>query len=497
VPVRIRPHTVVLAGTLVAAAATRLTWLNLMEFKGDEANACRLALHVLGYSEPGVGRFFPTAGLVSSVSVPNPPLFVYLVALPLAFVRSPIAPAALVAAANVLAVWLTYVAGKRCFSRFVGLTAAALLAVSPWGIVFSRKIWAQDLLPVCTTLFILQLHALLVRRQPRAVFGLFVITALAIQLHFSACVLLVVLGVALIVARRDLEWRWALAGTAVAVALYAPYLAFHVGSILHTAQHHHQYAGPNLGRRLDAAARYTIAIVGGGEMKLLIGKGSTLAGIVSAILGILAPIGLLTATRSRKQGAARLGAVFTVWYVLPLLLLTVLEIHPFIHYFIILLPLPYLGVALIAEQILAWRPSLAMFAIGLTLVCFTVIDVGFFRTIIRDGGAPGDYGIAYRFKQEAVRHILRVTAGRFFLLGADLNFASAKQLRPYRFLIWNARPDALSARGSPQYAFVLVDGFLGQPRLLRLDPNADSYPRATFGPLTLVQPPVNAVRKRR
>jgi hypothetical protein len=68
-----------------------------MEFKGDEANACRLALHVLGYSEPGVGRFFPTAGLVSSISVPNPPLFVYLVAVPLAVVRSPLAPAACIA----------------------------------------------------------------------------------------------------------------------------------------------------------------------------------------------------------------------------------------------------------------------------------------------------------------------------------------------------------------------------------------------------------------
>jgi hypothetical protein len=468
-----------------------------MEFKGDEANACRLALHVLGYSEPGVGRFFPTAGLVSSVGVPNPPLFVYLVALPLAFVRSPIAAAAGVAAANVFAVWLTYVAGRRCFSRFVGLTAAALLAVSPWGIVFSRKIWAQDLLPVCTTLFILQLHALLVRRQPRAVFGLIVIAALAIQLHLSAFVLLVVLAVALILARRNLEWRWAVAGAAVAVALYAPYVAFHAGSILHTARHHHPYAGPNLVARLDAAARYTIAIVGGGEMKLLIGRGSTLAAVVSAILGVLAPIGLLTAARGRRQGAAQLGAVFVVWYVLPLLLLTALEIHPYIHYFIILLPLPYLGVALVAERILAWRPPLAVVAVGVILACFAVIDIRFFRTIIRNGGAAGDYGIAYRFKQEAVQHILHEAAGHSFLLGADLNFAPAKQLRPYRLLLWNAHPDAPAGRGKPRHAFILVDTFVGEPHDLRLAPTVRSYPRVIFGPLTLVEPPLNAAREQR
>src|SRR5262249_50601067 len=104
-----RRTTAAAVGAIVAVAAVaRFLRLDLMEFKFDEAEACRLALHVLGYSEPGVGRFFPTAGLRSSVGVPNPPLFVYLVAIPLAVVRSPIAVAACVAAANVLAVGLVY-----------------------------------------------------------------------------------------------------------------------------------------------------------------------------------------------------------------------------------------------------------------------------------------------------------------------------------------------------------------------------------------------------
>jgi hypothetical protein len=32
---------------IAAAAAVRLLWLDLMEFKADEADACRLALHAL------------------------------------------------------------------------------------------------------------------------------------------------------------------------------------------------------------------------------------------------------------------------------------------------------------------------------------------------------------------------------------------------------------------------------------------------------------------
>ena len=175
----------VLIGILAAAALTRFVSLDLMEFKGDEAGATRLALHVLGYSEPGVGRFFPTAGLTSSVGVPNPALFIYLIALPLAVVRSPLAAASLVAASNVVAIWLTYLVGKRYYSNFVGIAGAALFALSPWGIIFSRKIWAQDTLPIFATLVLLELHAFLVEKRPRALCWLIILVAAATQIHFS------------------------------------------------------------------------------------------------------------------------------------------------------------------------------------------------------------------------------------------------------------------------------------------------------------------------
>src|SRR4051812_1375056 len=106
---RLQRHTLTLVAILVAAVVTRFVSLDLMEFKGDEAEAMRLALHALRFSEPDVGRFSPPGGLRSSVGVPNPPLFIYLIALPLAVVRSPFAAVSLVAASNVVAIWLTYV----------------------------------------------------------------------------------------------------------------------------------------------------------------------------------------------------------------------------------------------------------------------------------------------------------------------------------------------------------------------------------------------------
>src|SRR5438105_2085906 len=222
---------------VVAAAAARFCWLDLMEFKADEAEATRLALHALGFTEPGVGRFFPTQGLISSVGVPNPPLFVYIVAVPMAVVRSPIAAAALIAAANVLAVWLCYLVGCRYYSRFTGIAASALFALSPWSIVFSRKIWAQDLLPLMTTLFLLELHALVVRRRPVAIFWLIVLLAVATQLHFSAWVLGPILVAGAIMARDAFSPRWFLLGLAVAIALYAPFLIEHGHEVAYTVTH--------------------------------------------------------------------------------------------------------------------------------------------------------------------------------------------------------------------------------------------------------------------
>lgn len=57
---------------LLVGAWLRFSNLDLLEFKGDEAMALHLA------SKPIHGAGVPLAGLMSSVKVTNPPLFIYL-----------------------------------------------------------------------------------------------------------------------------------------------------------------------------------------------------------------------------------------------------------------------------------------------------------------------------------------------------------------------------------------------------------------------------------
>lgn len=458
-----------------------------MEFKFDEATACRLALHVLGYGEPGVGHFFPTAGLTSSVGIPNPPLFVYLVAIPLAIVRSPLAVTVMIAAANVVAIWLVYLLGKRFLSPFVGAAAAALLTLSPWGIVFSRKIWAQDLLPLAATLFALQLHSLVVKRRPRAGFWLVVITALATQLHFSAWILAVVAAAALIQARTWVSWRWTGLGLLLAAASYAPFLALHAEQLTHIGHGSHG-SHPTIAARFETCIRLMTDILGGGNLRFLVGQPSAIGGALSSVLAVAAVIGLVAAARRGPQANRQLGRLLLLWYVLPLALLTILPVRPYIHYFIVLLPVAYIGVAYLIE-LAAHRPTVRTVLVGAVLCSFLIVDVQLFRTVSRLGGAPGDYGVAYRYKADAVRFALEHANGTRVVLGLDPTFAQRGPVRTYRFLLWNTNPDRPSPPAHPVRRYLLLSRFASPPAVRARYTHARSYPTRDFGPLLVVAVP--------
>ena len=401
----------VVLAIVAAAAVARLVRLDLMEFKFDEAEACRLALHVLGYSEPGVGRFFPTEGLKASVAVPNPPLFVYLVAIPLAIVRSPLAVAAAIAAANVVAVWLCVLVGTRIYSRFVGVAAAALYAAAPWSVVFSRKIWAQDLLPIVTGLFLLELHALVVERRRRAPATLVLLSAAATQLHFSALILVPVAITALILARDAVDPRPLALGLAGAVVLYLPFLIGHGGSILH-GHAHSASTPPDAVHRLVNTIHLTEAVASADQLDHLVDWSTRLAEPIGLALGAAAFIGLALACRGRGgDPRTRLRALLLAWYVLPAATLTVIPATAYIHYFIVLFPLPFLGVAAALEGLRRRARTVPFALVCLAVAYFAFVDVRLFERVRDHDGSSADYGVAYRSKNALVENVRRSAPG--------------------------------------------------------------------------------------
>ena len=118
----------------------RLRDLDLVEFKLDEAIAVDLARRVLD------GDFL-TVGLRSSVGAYNPPLFVYLTAIPLAVRDDPLAATALVGVLAVAAVSLTYFALRPRFGALVALGAAALFATAPWAVLVRPQALGSERAP--------------------------------------------------------------------------------------------------------------------------------------------------------------------------------------------------------------------------------------------------------------------------------------------------------------------------------------------------------------
>lgn len=198
------------------AAALRIGWAGVVEFKSDEATLSRLAL------ELARGERFPLLGMTTSIGVPNAPFNVYVMTLPFLFSSNPQIATQYVGLLNVLAVALTFWLTKRYYGAPAALIAALLYATSPWGVIFSRKIWAQDLLPFFTLLTLTTglLGFVEGKRWAQAVhLPLLVITG---QLHYAAFVLLPLSAYLLWIGRK--HWtRTLIVGVIAAVVLCVPY----------------------------------------------------------------------------------------------------------------------------------------------------------------------------------------------------------------------------------------------------------------------------------
>ena len=419
---------------LLLGAWLRLRELGLMEFKDDEALAVRIGRDILHGS-------IRTTGLTSSVGAKNPPLFVYLSALPLAVYDDPRAAAAFVGLLSVAAIALTYVVLRPRFGALVALAAPALFATAPWAVLYGRKIWAQDMLPFFTVGLLWALFVVLERSRTRTVWLVPVLLCLSFQLNFSAVALAVPVAAVLLYRLREVHWWALLAGVVVAFVLLSPWLA-------HEAKHGFE----DVSRLVEesrgdgavdpgdggwAAVKQTFRIAGTGNWTYVggvsppsftadAGAGWTAGRIAGVAAGVLLALGLLTcavrATRAadRRRGwpwfeldgdAAR-RALLVVWIVgiwLASANSRPDKVAP--HYLIVTYPVSFAlqAIALADLAALARRrtrraaAAAAGAAAALVAAGFLAFTLSFQQFLDDHGGTNGDYGVVYREKVELAR----------------------------------------------------------------------------------------------
>ncbi len=381
------------------SACFRLTNLDLIEFKADEAINLFLA------SRPLFGYPFPPGGTVSSIGLLNPPLFNYLL-FPLILISfDPKIISGLIGLVNSLAIGFFFLILKRYFNLLTALITTLLFAFSPWAILFSRKIWPQNLLVPLTIFFFWSLLKIIKENRQNYWWLLTVFSLLIIQLHQAAIIFLFLLFVFLLLQRR---FRPPLSqmfiGIFIGLLPLLPYLTYvwkNLGhqpeAIIVTKQRFGSVFHPTVFLR-------PLQILNQGNFHFVLGTDTlTFQNRFPLIYQLrkvfyleylLLPFGLfvfwLKERRFRFLTYAILG--------LPMIYF-LLHFEPFIHYFLIVLPFLFLflanGLIHLIQSKNRWFKFGSLSILISLIITSIVFNWAFFQLLKKQGGFQGDYGPIY------------------------------------------------------------------------------------------------------
>jgi len=351
-----RKELALLVAVLFLAAVLRMGWPGLTEFKADEAHMMTLALDMVE------GQRFPLRGMASSVGFPNFPMSVWIYALPLLVWKHVYAATLFTGLLNTLAVLGCWGFVRRYWGREAALAAALMFAVSPWAVIFSRKIWAQNLLPFFVMIWVTSAALALVERRPWFILLHLLSLAVVVQIHLSGVGLVFASAMLLLLFRRRVNWQLALLGGVLA-ALTALPLVYSLlsGAALPVTQ------GFEGGADLKSF-RYTWLISLGYEIHSLAGPETfrnylATAPDISAVHWlwgalVLGGMGWL-GWRGRGEREVEVGLLVLVWGLAPPLFFVWHSTPVFPHYFIITYPAQYIAAgvagAALVRRLHGWR----------------------------------------------------------------------------------------------------------------------------------------------
>lgn len=393
---------------LALAAALRMGAPGITEFKRDEANLSQLALDLAR------GRDLPLLGISSSAGIPNPPHSVYLFALPYVFDRTPMLATLYVGALNVLAVGLTWLLVRRSFGTRAALIAALLYAASPWGAIFARKIWAQNLLPPFVVATVL--CGLLGYRERKgwAQVAHWPLLAITVQIHLAALALVPLSLAMLALWARHVRGRLLAAGLVLAGLAVVPTVigAHNAGLLTLDALERGIVSENEPSRRVTAQALELAWLTSAGtNIHALAGPQQFRAYRATVPdagpLFWLVPLGAVASAGALIERAARAGfrrhqtgVVLALWLVLPVLAFTWEWTAVAQHYLIPMLPAAFalagVGGAALWEHLPRIRAGYALrAALAGALVALVALQVYHFAALLRfvdTHNTPGGFG---------------------------------------------------------------------------------------------------------
>lgn len=362
------------AAILLVAAVLRLNRLDLIDYRFDQAYPLQYALDIVS------GRTLWGAQPHGSVGA-HPPAYLYVIALAYVFTKKFIAIIAYRVLLDVLGVGLCWLIGARYFNMRAGLMAAALYAIGPWAIQFARITWPVPQ-PVFSALLLIGLLEMTARRNSWgwAIAGWGI--ALVAGVHMGGEYILPVVLIGLWMGRRSFKLAPALVGLLPIVAVAALFLS-------HEAAHNFEDIRGYLAALSEPATFSTkviynvLKLSGGFEIGDLSGKSFELwyDGVVSRSWFLLDDfqrawfalsfVGIFAASiwfvARRKSGFWQNALLICLWVFIPVILQLRTTRPVAIQYMPVVLPAPFLLMALLADQLLRLSVSRAV-RIPITLI---------------------------------------------------------------------------------------------------------------------------------
>jgi hypothetical protein len=397
---------------ILAGIIIRLCWVNDMEWKWDERLMYMEAVHIANTND------FPPTGMKSGGGIENPGLSMWVFGLIAKISTDPVNMVCMVIFSNILAILGFLILVLRKFKgkdRDIWLWGLALAALSPIAILFSRKMWAQDVLPILSFLIILG-HQYRTKSWGALLWGL--IGALAGQIHMSGFFFAFGLFVFTLWSdyknKTKTKWIYWLIGSAVGAIGLIPWLMYllnHAGesklSILHIFQFNYfiyWFIDP-IGLNITYSLRESMKLFLG--FPWINGMNTYLVALLHVALIVIAAFvidGILRYAKKaiqhykQKQLLHRLtdNQDTNGFYLIAILLglgiimtLSCIWIQP--HYLIIAFPFPYIFVM----RMLYPRKKLMI----ATLILQLLLSIAFFSFIHQTQGTEdSDYGKTYKYK---------------------------------------------------------------------------------------------------
>ena len=384
---------------LAGATLVRVVRFDLAQVGYDESAAASLAL---GWKLDGN---FPLTGIVSSVGIPNPPAWPYLIAPVLWLWPTPWALVGEGIAVGVVSVVFTWFVARRWLGPWPALAAAAVYGFGFWSTLLGRSPWQPAFLQIPALLCLDALLTLGVRQRASALPVACGWLGVMVQLHYVALAYVLLVPFVAWCARRVIGWRHVLGAAVLFVLPLVPFLIYEVHPIVRLQDLQFLLTQGGGGSRVDLSAWDLIWTLAGNGGAAGLG-GSNVAALRDALgrwssLGLLGD-GLLAAGLIVAVFDGVRGRILAAWVLLPAVVLLRHTLDVLFHYLYIDLP----AIALCIGLLVSWamRRRIFLAAVTAALAVYLAVSVATIAVVL-DFVATHDvylgYGMPLRFSAAA------------------------------------------------------------------------------------------------